>query len=27
MKDLERGGYISVSPGLLSIVKALPSRW
>jgi len=27
MKDLERGGYVSVSPGLLSIVKPLPSRW
>jgi len=27
MKDLERGGYVSASPGLLRIVKALPSRW
>ena len=27
MKDLERGGYVSASPGLLRIVKPLPSRW
>lgn len=27
MKDLERGGYVNATPGLLRIVKPLPSRW
>ena len=27
MKDLERGGYVSTSSGMLTILKALPMRW
>jgi hypothetical protein len=27
MKDLERGGFVTVGPGQIRLVAVLPARW